>query len=247
MAAAKKKDPMELWNAVSVTDPGTTKKVTVGRKFTTVCAQSQIKKATELWGAMGTAWGIKDESFTTLMGDQISLYQAILYYPDGELPIHSDIEIMFHKGARAGTIQEDFSKKQATDAMTKGLSKLGFNADIFEGKFDDNKYVQAATEYHAQVQAQAAQAVQPVQQETVQTQTKYVEGDKFEVPYDPAPFGETCSRLLGLNPAAVFQVMLQIPGCAIGPEQTIDTLTKDQEKYVETNVEFFRQQGCAAA
>ena len=24
---------------------------------------------------------------------------------------------------------------------TKGLSKLGFNADVFMGKFDDNKYV----------------------------------------------------------------------------------------------------------
>ena len=25
--------------------------------------------------------------------------------------------------------------------LTKGLSKLGFNADVFMGRFDDNKYV----------------------------------------------------------------------------------------------------------
>ncbi|MBN86088.1 MAG: hypothetical protein CL885_01045, partial [Dehalococcoidia bacterium] len=36
----------------------------------------------------------------------------------------------------------DAPKKALTDAITKGLSYLGFNADIFLGKFDDNKYVQ---------------------------------------------------------------------------------------------------------
>ena len=30
-----------------------------------------------------------------------------------------------------------------TDAITKALSHLGFNADVFLGKFDDNAYVTA--------------------------------------------------------------------------------------------------------
>jgi hypothetical protein len=38
---------------------------------------------------------------------------------------------------------EDSVKKALTDAITKGLSYLGFNADVFLGKFDDNKYVQS--------------------------------------------------------------------------------------------------------
>ena len=38
-------------------------------------------------------------------------------------------------------VDDDFAKKVATDALTKGLSKLGFNADVFMGRFDDNKYV----------------------------------------------------------------------------------------------------------
>jgi len=33
-------------------------------------------------------------------------------------------------------------KKATTDGITKCLSMLGFNADVFLGKFDDNKYVQ---------------------------------------------------------------------------------------------------------
>ena len=45
-----------------------------------------------------------------------------------------------------GRVDDDFFKKVATDALTKGLSKLGFNADVFMGKFDDNKYVSTLTE-----------------------------------------------------------------------------------------------------
>ena len=37
---------------------------------------------------------------------------------------------------------DDFAKKVETDTLTKALSKLGFNADIFLGKFDDTKYVE---------------------------------------------------------------------------------------------------------
>ena len=53
-----------------------------------------------------------------------------------EFPIHSSIRYTVN-----GRIDDDFAKKVATDALTKGLSKLGFNADVFLGLFDDNKYV----------------------------------------------------------------------------------------------------------
>jgi len=35
----------------------------------------------------------------------------------------------------------DAYKKASTDGLTKLLSHLGFNADVFLGMFDDNKYV----------------------------------------------------------------------------------------------------------
>ena len=35
----------------------------------------------------------------------------------------------------------DCMKKATTDGITKGLTYFGFNADVFLGKFDDNKYV----------------------------------------------------------------------------------------------------------
>ncbi len=134
-------DNMKLWDQVCETNPAITKAVSIGRRFTTVLAQCQVKRATELWGPMGVAWGVKDEKFAFLEATQIVYYQAILYYPDGNLPIHSDDEVIYRDGKRKGKYNEDVTKKIATDALTKGLSKLGFNSDIFEGKYDDNKYV----------------------------------------------------------------------------------------------------------
>jgi hypothetical protein len=40
-----------------------------------------------------------------------------------------------------GKLDDECFKKVTTDALTKGLSKLGFNADVFMGQYDDNKYV----------------------------------------------------------------------------------------------------------
>ncbi len=135
------KTNMDLWKEVCETNPAITKAVSIGRKFTSVLAQFQIKKATELWGAMGVSWGVKNETFNFLEPSSIVFYQADLFYPNGSLPIHSDDEFIYRDGKRKGKCNDDVTKKIATDALTKGLSKLGFNSDIFEGKFEDNKYV----------------------------------------------------------------------------------------------------------
>ena len=142
------KDNMKLWDSVCETDPAIAKEVKLGRTFTTVCAQSQIKIATQLWGPMGQAWGVRDERYDVL--DSYCIYIATLYYPTGSFPIHADIEIIFSSGQRQGKYNDDFTKKIATDALTKGLSRLGFNSDIFEGKFDDNKYIAEQRAKYAQ-------------------------------------------------------------------------------------------------
>ena len=129
---------MELWNKVCKTNPSYAKEVKYGaRKFIAIDAHSQIMKATELWGPFGSTWGVTDEKFT-MLNEKLLLYTAKLYYggdaavgANSFLPLHSSIEL-----------GQECIKKVATDALTKGLSKLGFNADVFLGKFDDNHYVQ---------------------------------------------------------------------------------------------------------
>ena len=137
---AKMKNNLELWDTVCKTDPKHTKKVNQRGGFTAIAAQSQVKRATEVFGIMGHGWGVEDEKFTTVKGTTMVIYNANLWYKFnskvGSIPIHSSI-----KFAANGRYDDDFAKKVATDALTKGLSKLGFNADVFMGLFDDNKYV----------------------------------------------------------------------------------------------------------
>ena len=142
------KQNTELWDSVCETDPSITTKVNQRGGFTAIAAQSQLRTATEVFGAFGTGWGVSDERIEQWQSAGLALYQATLWYTVGkekkEFPIHSSIR--YHTGSR---VDDDFFKKVATDALTKGLSKLGFNADVFLGKFDDNKYVNSMTQKYS--------------------------------------------------------------------------------------------------
>ena len=124
---------LAIWEQVEKTNPSVTKRVAMRGGFTAICAQSQVKEATKLFGPIGIGWGIKEQTIFSI-GPTL-IYQAILWYVfqggGGEYPIAANI----------GVDQDDCVKKVRTAAVTKGLSWLGFNSDVFEGKFDDNAYV----------------------------------------------------------------------------------------------------------
>jgi hypothetical protein len=126
---------MKLWDSVCETDKAITKHVNQRGGFTAICAQAQLKRATQEWGSYGGKWGVKECNYILIQGEsgiaEIAL-DAVFYYPDGEFEISADASY------KAGN---DSRKKLLTDVTTKALSKLGFNSDVFEGKFDDNKYV----------------------------------------------------------------------------------------------------------
>jgi len=147
--SVKQLNPMELWNKVCVTNPNATKNISYGkRKFTAIDAQFQIKRATELFGSFGRYWGVRNEVYNIIEKWRCIYYTAILYYPNGQIEIHSDIQIAPpSKDKPQGKYNDDWTKKLATDALTKGLSRLGFNSDVFEGKFDNNKYVEEANRF----------------------------------------------------------------------------------------------------
>jgi hypothetical protein len=139
----------DIWNKVCETNPKVTTKVGYGRKFTAICAQSQRRKATELFGPHGCGWGVVNPALTYLDlpgGIKQAVYQATMWYMLDkevyEFPICSTIDIVYLDKTGNLKIDSEWLKKCSTDALTKGLSQLGFNSDIFEGKFDDNRYVQ---------------------------------------------------------------------------------------------------------
>lgn len=135
----KMTDNMKLWNSVCETDEQFTKKVNQRGGFTAIGAQYQIRMATEQWGPYGGSWGVKNlnyrfiEPFVENEKPGIMLTGAF-YYPGGDFEMAVD---MPYKST------DDCTKKLLTDLTTKALSKLGFNADVFMGRFDDNKYVEA--------------------------------------------------------------------------------------------------------
>ena len=141
----KKDINLSFWESVQTTDPNFTKEVGFGRKFTSINAQYQIREVSRAFGRIGQGWGIEEENFW-MVCDGLLAYQAILWYMDGDKRCEYNINssIATHNGK--GKLDDECFKKVSTDALTKGISKLGFNADVFLGMWDDNRYVNQVRE-----------------------------------------------------------------------------------------------------
>jgi len=136
------KDNLKLWESVEKTNPNYTKKANVkGNQITAIAPQYQLKNATEKFGVYGHTWGFKNINvdYTIVEKTGLVFWSADFYYPNGEFPATNSISI-WRDGAMTKP-DDQFAKKVETDALTKCLSKLGFNADIFLGKFDDVRYI----------------------------------------------------------------------------------------------------------
>lgn len=141
---------LKLWNAVEKTNPKYTKQANVGgNKITSIAPQYQIMNVTEQFGSYGKTWGFKniELDYTLVPEFNLIVFKAIFFYPDGEFPTINSIK-MFMDNAKT-KIDDNFAKKLETDTLTKAISKLGFNADIFMGKFDDVKYLAEVTKEFA--------------------------------------------------------------------------------------------------
>ena len=139
-------DNLSLWNRVEKTNPAHTKDAKIGQlSIKAINAQSQIKEATKQFGTYGNTWGLKNlkYSFMDIGTTKMAMLGAEFYYPSGEFEIHTTLKIAYMtQGANVYLkIDDDFMKKMETDVTTKALSKLGFNADVFMGLYDDNRYV----------------------------------------------------------------------------------------------------------
>ena len=152
-------DTMKIWDQVSKTDIDHTKEVSFGRKFTAIDAHSQIMEATKLFGPIGEGWGYSNVYGETHFTDgRVIAHCDVTFWwqPAGEWegiktpgyrreygPVRGAAMLTsFEKGKTTLKVPDtDAYKKASTDGLTKLLSHLGFNADVFLGMFDDNKYV----------------------------------------------------------------------------------------------------------
>lgn len=138
------KDNLRLWDAVCQTDPRHTRKVNQRGGFTAIDSYYQIKRATDLFGPLGHGWGYTADM--RFEGNLVFVVLSLWYMWQGKksepFTVVASNQLMSIDKNGKQYVDEDAGKKAVTDAITKGLSYLGFSADIFTGKFDDNRYVQ---------------------------------------------------------------------------------------------------------
>lgn len=130
-------DNLRIWSQVEKTNPAHTKKVNQRDGFHAISAAYQIMRATEVFGPIGEGWGY--DAGAPIFQDALVIVPVTLWHGDRANtfgPMFGGAE--WKNGTR---LDSDGPKKATTDALTKLLSQLGFNADVFLGLFDDSKYV----------------------------------------------------------------------------------------------------------
>jgi len=136
-------DNMKLWNAVQDSNPTYLKKVSFGaRSFTAIDPQYQVRSATEQFGPVGQGWGWLNETrFVNLANGDTAVVADVSIWTVSRDNIYGPFSgcRKFFDSAK-GRMSEDAPKMAITDGLTKALSHLGFNADVFLGAMDGNKY-----------------------------------------------------------------------------------------------------------
>lgn len=143
-------DNMDLWGRVSKTDPKYTKEVGQRGGFTAINAMSQVQEMTREFGPIGVGWGFEYELM--FPPNDTVIANVTLWHGKREQVIHQAGQKKLNSGNGA---DEDAIKKSITDGVTKCISLLGFNADIFLGLWDDNKYVENRSKEIAKAEEKA--------------------------------------------------------------------------------------------
>lgn len=138
---------LSIWSQVEKTDFTHTKKVNQRGGYTAVSPQYQLKEATKVFGPYGKGFGLSVSDFDMSLFDSLGvvMHKAKFFYVLNservEFPISNAIQATTGVGDKK-RVDIDFAKKVETNTVSKALSKLGFNADVFMGMFEDNQYMQ---------------------------------------------------------------------------------------------------------
>jgi hypothetical protein len=159
-------EKLRLWDMVCTTPEDVTKRTSNGRfDFTAIGPQHQLERATQIFGPYGKRWGIRNQQWRVFTETQTTpdsgskrigdpptiMLTAEFFYPAfddaGNLGDTASFEIAVDQRFKAG---DDCCKKMLTSLRSKALSWLGFNADVFQGKFDDEGYVREMRIKHSE-------------------------------------------------------------------------------------------------
>ena len=131
---------LELWEKVEKTPKEIIETIDAGdgKKLNTVAPINRIKKATEIFGLYGKEWGLKNikhseqKIFNNLI---LGIIDATFFYTENNIQVEFEISnstpIISLADDKKLKVNYTYRKALETDTITKSLSRLGFNADIY--------------------------------------------------------------------------------------------------------------------
>lgn len=159
---------LAIWERFADIDPKFTKPIS-GRDYggTSPNPQYVIRCLTELFGPVGKGfgWSVLAEDFKELGGTYLHWCRIKFWWKDEE-GFHGVEEYGQTKAAYVtskGTmrVDEDAPKKSLTDAIVKGASHIGIAANIFLGRWDDQKYVTEVNQEYRREEKEAKADIPP--------------------------------------------------------------------------------------
>ena len=141
-------DNLHMWERFADVDPKFTKPIT-GRDYggTSPNPQYIIRCLTELFGPVGKGfgWSVLAENFTQMGDTHLHWCRIRFWWRDGdgvhEVEQYGQTKAAYVTSGGKHRVDEDAPKKSLTDAVVKAASHLGVAANIFLGRWDDQKYV----------------------------------------------------------------------------------------------------------
>lgn len=141
-------DNLTIWDRFADIDPQFTKAIT-GRDYggTSPNPQYVIRCLTEMFGPAGKGfgWNVIAEEFKEMGGTYLHWCRIRFWWKDGDgehsVEEYGQTKAAYQTNAGKMKVDEDAPKKSLTDAIIKGASHIGVAANIFLGRWDDQKYV----------------------------------------------------------------------------------------------------------
>ncbi len=145
---------LDTWNRFADIDPSFTKPITgKAYKGTSPNPQYVIRCLTELFGPVGQGfgWEVLREEFTPLGEEVLHWCRIRFWHTEKGNSYDSYGQTKALMKTRNGImVDEDAPKKSLTDAIIKAASHLGIAANIFLGRWDDQKYVAQVEQSYAE-------------------------------------------------------------------------------------------------
>lgn len=150
---------LETWERFADIDPKFTKAITgKAYKGTSPNPQYVIRCLTELFGPVGQGfgWDVVAEDFTPLGDETLHWCRIRFWHTDraNAFDSYGQTKAKYTTNSGKVMVDEDAPKKSLTDAIIKAASHVGIGANIFLGRWDDQKYV-------AQVESSYREAEKP--------------------------------------------------------------------------------------